>query len=501
VAERLPDDTSWQLAEGDEIAPGRTVLKALGGGSRYEVLLVWDDVRFAIMVAKVLRPALVGDDEAIGDLQHEADALGALSHPVILRGFDAVLDGPHPHLLVEHLEGPTLRGLLRAEPRLPLQQLIPLGLHVAAGLAYLEAVGWVHLDLKPDNLIMGVPPRIIDLSIARTTERAARTRGVLGTDPYMAPEQCGTAEWEGRLGPATDVFGLAATLWRAATGEAPFPRSADARDSEDPNVRFPQLVAPPPEPPPGMPPALADLPCPRPRRPAVGPRLRRGLRAAARGASDQGPARTRPALAAHSAGASHFSSNNCRAALSHPGRTPLHTAPGGVLMPYRPADLFLSLHDDGPVVAATPMRRRLLALLFAVLLLAAVPLVLTTADAVATTGTKVTLSSDEDDNSGPGGGDDDNNSGPGNGRHDDDEFSPGARGLQHDLAHGNDDTRTQSRTATRTGRTGASTKQGTATQSRTATRTGRTGASTKQGTATQSRTATRTGKTGVSTKA
>jgi serine/threonine protein kinase len=253
------EEQTWGLSEGDEIAPGRTVLKPLGGGTRYEVLLVWDDERFAIMVAKVLRPAVAGDERARRDLEREAEALAALSHPVILRGFDAALDGEHPHLLVEHLEGPTLRRLLRAEPRLPLQQLIPLGLHVAAGIAYMATAGWVHLDLKPDNLIMGVPPRIIDLSIARTTERAASTRGILGTDPYMAPEQCGTAGLEGRIGPPADVFGLSATLWRAAAGSAPFPRAKGGSRSEDPDVRFPQLVAPPPEPPRDMPPALAEL--------------------------------------------------------------------------------------------------------------------------------------------------------------------------------------------------------------------------------------------------
>lgn len=251
----------WGFTEGDEIAPGRSVLKVLGGGTRYEVLLVWDELRFAVMVAKVLRPGSVGDAEALDDLREEADALAALAHPVLVRGFDAVLDGPHPHLLIEHLEGPTLRRLLKAESTLALQQLIPLGLHVAAGIAYMAAAGWVHLDLKPDNLIMGVPPRIIDLSIARTVEHAARTRGFLGTDPYMAPEQCGTDEFRGRLGPPADVFGLAATLWRAAAGVGPFPRSGgrEARDSDVPEVRFPQLVAPLPRPPRGMEDALAEL--------------------------------------------------------------------------------------------------------------------------------------------------------------------------------------------------------------------------------------------------
>jgi serine/threonine protein kinase len=250
---------SHELAEGDAIAPGRTVLRSLGGGSRYEVLLVWDEPRFAIMVAKVLRPHLVGDPDALEDLREEAEALDALSHPVILRRFDAVLDGPFPHLLVEHLEGPTLRRLLRAEGRLSLPQLLPVALHVAAGLHHMATSGWVHLDIKPDNLVVGVPPRIIDLSIARTVERAARTRGEIGTDPYMAPEQCGVPGYEGRLGPPADVFGLSATLWRAAAGENPFPRPSGAGRSADPQVRFPQLHAPPPRPPRTMPGPLAEL--------------------------------------------------------------------------------------------------------------------------------------------------------------------------------------------------------------------------------------------------
>ena len=245
------DRGSHDLAEGDEIAPGRTVLRSLGGGSRYEALLVWDDARFAIMVAKVLRPAAVEDPDALEDLREEAAALAALAHPVLLRGFDAVLDGPYPHLLLEHLEGPSLRRLLSAEPVLHLQQLLPLGLHVAAGLHYMAGAGWVHLDIKPDNLIMGVPPRIIDLSIARTVEHAARTTGLLGTEGYMAPEQCGEPGWEGRIGPPADVFGLAATLWRAATGVRPWPK--------DRSERHPQLHGPPPPPARPMPGGLEEL--------------------------------------------------------------------------------------------------------------------------------------------------------------------------------------------------------------------------------------------------
>lgn len=250
---------SWKFSEGDEIAPGRTVLRPLGGGSRFEVHLVWDDRWFAVMVAKLLRPDQAADERALDELRAEAEILGRLAHPVLLRGFDAVLDGPYPHVLLEHLEGPTLRRLIRKGGPLSMAQLLPLALHVAAALHYLSAEGYVHLDVKPDNIVMGVPPRLIDLSVARSVDRARRISGAVGTDAYMAPEQCDPAAFPGAIGPPADVFGLAATLHHAATGSVPFPRGPDDRDSDDPAVRFPQLVRPPEPLPDALPEGLRDL--------------------------------------------------------------------------------------------------------------------------------------------------------------------------------------------------------------------------------------------------
>ena len=256
MSDRYP---GWDFEEGTEIAQGRSVLKTLGGGSRFEVYLVWDDHLFALMVAKVLRPDLVDDERALKELAREAEALERLAHPVIVRGFGAVLDGPTPHLLIEHLEGPTLRRLIRRGGPLPLEQLLPLALHVASAIHFMASEGMVHLDVKPDNIVMGVPPRLIDLSIARTFERAARLRGSLGTDAYMAPEQCLPQDYEGRIGPPADVWGLAATVHHAFTGEVPFPREKGARDSDDPLVRWPQLDTDPQPLPDRTPPALREV--------------------------------------------------------------------------------------------------------------------------------------------------------------------------------------------------------------------------------------------------
>jgi eukaryotic-like serine/threonine-protein kinase len=233
---------TWGLAPGEAIAPGRTVLERLGGGSRYEVFLVWDEHRLAVMVAKVLRPDHATERAALRDLAREAGALSSLSHPVIVRGFDAVLDGRFPHLLIEHLEGPTLRDLVAAGDAPALDQLLPLALHLAAALHYMAGEGWVHLDVKPDNVVMGAPPRLIDLSVARTVARARRLAAPTGTDAYMAPEQCGAGTGGEAVGPPADVWGLGATLHHALAGAPPFPRPRGARRSPDRAVRFPQLV-------------------------------------------------------------------------------------------------------------------------------------------------------------------------------------------------------------------------------------------------------------------
>jgi serine/threonine protein kinase len=244
----MADRASWDLAKGDEIAQGRSVMRRLGGGRRYEAYVVWDEGMLAPMVAKLIRPDQSADGTALRALRREADALEALAHPVILRGFDAVLDPPHPHVLVEHLEGPTLRELIRAGGPLPADRVRTLGMSVASALHYMAAEGWLHLDLKPGNILMSSPPRVIDLSLARTLERAARVREPIGTNSYMAPEQC---EPSGELSPATDIWGLGATLYHALTGRRPFRRPG-------PEERFPQLAQVVRRPPDGVPRSLAD---------------------------------------------------------------------------------------------------------------------------------------------------------------------------------------------------------------------------------------------------
>jgi serine/threonine protein kinase len=221
---------SWQLAEGEEIVAGRQALRLLGGGRRYEAYLAWDEHLHALVVAKLLRPDQAQDDRALRQLAAEAGLLESLAHPLLLRSFGAVLEGPRPHVVLEHIDGPRLSTLIRRHG-VAIEQLLPLGLDLARLMRYLEAEQVLHLDIKPRNIIMAGRPRLIDLSVAQRARSVGGLSSPVGTEPYMAPEQCEVARF-GELAPATDVWGLGATLYEALTGELPFPTDGE---------RFPQL--------------------------------------------------------------------------------------------------------------------------------------------------------------------------------------------------------------------------------------------------------------------
>jgi serine/threonine protein kinase len=154
--------------------------------------------------------------------------------------------------MLEFVEGPRLSTLLRKYGILAFEQAIPLAIQLCSALHYMARRGMVHLDVKPRNIIMSGPPRLIDLSVARSIGEAERLDTPVGTDAYMAPEQCEPGT-RGRVGPASDVWGVGITLHEALSGELPFQKASDSE-------RFPQLDREPvPLPPDTVPPRLAEI--------------------------------------------------------------------------------------------------------------------------------------------------------------------------------------------------------------------------------------------------
>ena len=230
--------TAWEFAVGEEIVPHRTMQTLLGGGERFEAYVAWNHRLMTPTVLKVLRPAFVDMERARRQMAKEGELLSRLQHPGLTRLFEMDAEGDRPFIEIEYVEGPRLSTLIRRHGRLNPDQAFPLGRQLAATLHFLHDQGIVHLDVKPSNIIMGPTPRLIDLSVARTIERAARINGYVGTDAYMSPEQADPARWS-TIGPKSDTWGLGATLYYAVAKRIPHSKGRhEATGSE----RFPQLI-------------------------------------------------------------------------------------------------------------------------------------------------------------------------------------------------------------------------------------------------------------------
>jgi serine/threonine protein kinase len=163
----------------------------------------------------------------------EAAVLTALSHPAIVRCFGTASPG---YLLTEILDGTTLHDGLQEQDsqRMSVSNAMRLGIRVGAALDYTHRRGFVHLDVKPGNImIVGGHPKLIDFGAARPIAADA-TEHTVGTTLYMAPEMC----LKQKVGAPADVFGLGATLFECLTGEQPFRGRRSATD-------YPQVTQPP----------------------------------------------------------------------------------------------------------------------------------------------------------------------------------------------------------------------------------------------------------------
>jgi eukaryotic-like serine/threonine-protein kinase len=212
---------------GEEIVPGYEVVEHMSRGHALDVYDVHSEERDCRCVVKAIRPDRVHQPGPRCRLVREGEVLAALTHPHFVRAYELVRE-PSPALVLEALGGETLDHLLYGRSRrLPAAELAHLGLHLCSAIRYLHRHGWLHLDLKPSNVVCDAGlAKVIDLSVARAPGRGPA--GV-GTAHYMAPEQASG----GVLTVAADAWGLGAVLFEGATGERPF------RDEE--HGRYEQL--------------------------------------------------------------------------------------------------------------------------------------------------------------------------------------------------------------------------------------------------------------------
>jgi hypothetical protein len=203
------------------------VLEPLARGGMGRVYLCEHTTLHRRAVIKVLSTSLSSDAAAVARFQREMRAAAALDHPNIVRAYDAGSGDNFLYLVMEYLEGATLGAMVRHHGPLSLSLAVESVRQVALGLQYAHESGWIHRDIKPDNLLMtpqGVV-KILDLGLARLLRSESDPltqkypmRDILGTADYMAPEQIQpSGEVDGR----TDIYGLGGTFYFLLTGQPP----------------------------------------------------------------------------------------------------------------------------------------------------------------------------------------------------------------------------------------------------------------------------------------
>ena len=197
------------------------VLSVLGTGAMGEVLRARDERLGRDVAIKRVRN-IFGAMTAVFQARFEAEAraLAALAHPGVVQVFDLGVDEEAPYLVMELVEGPSLRDVIEQRGPLPPAEVRSLGIQLGRALEAAHARGILHRDIKPANVLQapGGLWKLADFGVARIPDSEMTMNGqFLGTPAYAPPEALSL----GHFSPASDVFGLAITLVQAASGTKP----------------------------------------------------------------------------------------------------------------------------------------------------------------------------------------------------------------------------------------------------------------------------------------
>ena len=204
------------------------------------------DLRLARPVAlKIMDSRYAGDRQFLTRFQREARAVAGLKDPGLVAVYDQGIDGQHPFLVMELIEGGTLRELLRERGPMPPHAVAAVLRPVLGGLAVAHRAGLVHRDIKPENVLVSDAGevKIADFGLVRAVAEAkiTSTSVILGTAAYLSPEQVST----GDAGPRSDVYSVGVLAYELLTGVTPFTGDsalAVAYQRMDHDVRPPSTV-------------------------------------------------------------------------------------------------------------------------------------------------------------------------------------------------------------------------------------------------------------------
>ena len=199
------------------------ILSKIGVGGMADVYKGEDTLLGRPVAIKILHANFASDDEFVSRFKREAQAAGKLNHPNIVNMYDVGYDQDMHYIIMEYVDGETLKEYITRHHRLSIDEAVRITISIGEGLEHAHAMGIVHCDIKPHNVIITNTGRVkvTDFGIARamnSTNTVMYTNSIMGSAHYLSPEQASGKSVDGN----TDIYSLGVVLYEMLTGKVPF---------------------------------------------------------------------------------------------------------------------------------------------------------------------------------------------------------------------------------------------------------------------------------------
>ena len=210
------------LSKGQKINERYEVVKSIGEGGMANVYLAQDTILDRKVAIKVLRGDLSSDDKFIRRFQREALSVSNLSHPNIVEVYDVGEEDGQHYIVMEYIDGKTLKQLLKKRESLTLSEVIDIMTQLTDGISHAHESYIIHRDIKPQNIMIEDDGRVkitdFGIAMALNATQLTQTNSVMGSVHYLPPEQASGKSATIK----SDIYSMGILMYELLTGSVPF---------------------------------------------------------------------------------------------------------------------------------------------------------------------------------------------------------------------------------------------------------------------------------------